>query len=71
MMMEIMFTDQRVSKQDIMNWQRKVMEAKIETVENINEWFGKKGGRNGTKQWSGTVNPNGLAKRKRMKGLTW
>ncbi len=28
-------------------------------IENIDEQFGKKGGGNGTKQWSGTDNPNG------------
>ena len=69
-MMENMFTDPRVSKQDIMNWQVKVIEARSEMVNNINEQFGKKGGGNGTKQWHGTANPKGLAKRKRLKGLT-
>ncbi len=39
-------------------------------VNNINERFGKKGGGDGTMQWTGTPNPNGLAKRKRLKGLT-
>ncbi len=69
-MMENMFTDPRVSKQDIMDWQIKVIEARSEIVGNINEWFGKKGGRDGTKQWSGTADQKGSAKRKRMKGLT-
>ncbi len=69
-MMENMFTDPRVSKQDIMNWQVKVIEARSEMVNNINEQFGKKGGGDGTKQWHGTANPKGLAKRKRLKGLT-
>ncbi len=69
-MMENMFTDPRVSKQDIMNWQVKVIEARSEMVNNINERFGKKGGGDGTKQWHGTANPNGSAKRKRLKGLT-
>ncbi len=69
-MTENMFTDPRVSKQDIMNWQVKVIEARSELVNNINEQFGKKGGGNRTKQWHGTANPKGLAKRKRLKGLT-
>ncbi len=69
-MMENMFTDPRVSKQDIMNWQVKVIEARSEMVNNINERFGKKGGGDGTMQWPGTPNPNGSAKRKRLKGLT-
>ncbi len=68
-MMENMFTDLRVSKQDIMNWQIKVIEARSEMVSNINERFGIKGGGNGTKQWHGIANPRS-AKRKRMKGLT-
>ncbi len=69
-MMENMFTDPRVSKQDITNWQIKVIEARSEMVGNISEQFGKKGGGNGTKQWSGTANSKGLTKRKRMKRLT-
>ncbi len=69
-MMENIFTDPRVSKQDIMDWQRKVIEVRSEMVGNINEQFGKKGGGNGTKQWSGTAIPNETAKKKRMKGLT-
>ncbi len=69
-MMENMFTDPRVSKQDIMDWQIKVFEARSEMGGNINEQFGQKGGGNGIKQWSGTANPKGSAKRKRMKGLT-
>ncbi len=36
-MMENMFTDPRVSKQDIMNWQIKVIEARSEMVNNVNE----------------------------------
>ncbi len=36
-MMENMFTDPRVSKQDIMNWQVKVIQARSEMVNNINE----------------------------------
>ncbi len=40
--MENMFTDPRVSKQDIMNWQIKVIEARSEMVRNINEQFGEK-----------------------------
>ncbi len=68
-MMENMFTDPRVSKQDIMNWQIKVIEARSEMVNNVNERFGKKGGGNGTKEWHATANPKGSAKRKRMKGL--
>ena len=63
-MMENMFTDPRVSKQDIMNWQVKLIEARREMVNDINEQFGKKGGGNGMKQWHGTANPKGLAKRK-------
>ncbi len=43
-MMENMFTDPRVSKQDIMNWQVKVIEARSEMVNNIKEQFGKKEG---------------------------
>ena len=69
-MMENMFTDPRVSKQDIMDWQIKVIEVRSEMGGNIKQQFGKKGGENGTKQWSGTANPKGSAKRKRMKGLT-
>ncbi len=53
-----------------MNWQIKVIEARSEMVRNRNEWFGEKRGGNGTKQWSGTANPKGSTKRKRMKGLT-
>ncbi len=68
-MMENMFTDPRVSKQDIIDWQRKVIEARSEMVGNINERFRKKGGRNGMKQRAGTANPKGSAKRKRMKGI--
>ena len=67
-MMENMFTDPRVSKQDITNWQIKVIEARSEMVGNISEQFGKKGGGNGTKQWSETANLKCSAKRKRMKG---
>ncbi len=37
-MMENMFTDPRVSKQDIMDWQIKVIEARSEVV-GINELF--------------------------------
>ncbi len=69
-MMENIFTDPKVSKQDIMDWQRKVTEARSETVGKINQQFSKKEGGNGTKQWSGTAIPKGSAKRKRMKGLT-
>ncbi len=69
-MMENMFTDPRVSKQDIMDWQIKVIEARSEMIGNINEQFGKKRGGNGTKQWSGTANWKGSAKRKCMKGIT-
>ncbi len=36
----------------------------------INEQFGKNGGGNGIKQWSGTAHPKESAKRKQMKGLT-
>ncbi len=50
-MMENMFTDPRVCKQDIMDWQRKVIEARSEMVGNINQQFGKKGGE--TEQSSG------------------
>ncbi len=66
-MMENMFTDPRVSKQDIMDWEIKVIEARSKMVGNTNEHFGKKGGGNGTKKWSGAANPKGSAKRKRMK----
>ncbi len=68
-MMENMFTDPRVCKQDITDWQIKFIEARSEKFGNMNEKFGKKGGGNGTKQWHATENPKGLAKRKRMKGL--
>ncbi len=68
-MIQNMFTDPRVSKQDIMDWQRKVTEERSEMVGNINQHFGKKGGGNGTKQWSGAAIPKRSAKRKRMKGL--
>ncbi len=59
-MMENMFIDPRVSKQDIMDGQRKVIEARSEMFGNINEQFDKKGGGNGTKQWSGIENPKGV-----------
>ncbi len=69
-MMENMFTDPRVSRQDIMDWQRKVIEARSEMLTNINQRFGKKGGGQGAKQWIGIPNPKRSSKRKRMKGLT-
>ncbi len=56
-MMENTFTDPRVSKQDIMDQQRKFIEARSEMVDNINQQFGKKGWGNGMKQLSGTAIP--------------
>ncbi len=37
-----MFTDPSVSKQDIMNWQVKVIEARSEMINNVNEQLVKK-----------------------------
>ena len=65
-----MFTDPRVSKQDIMDWQRDVIMARSEMVKKVNERFGRKGGGDGRKEWTGSSNPKGLAKSKRIKGLT-
>ncbi len=64
-MIENMSNDPRVSKKGIMDWQIKVIEARSEMIGNINKQFGKKGGGNGTKQWSGTANLKGSAKRKK------
>ena len=69
-MMENMFTDPRVSKQDIMDWQRKVIEARSDMVEKINNRFGQKGGGYRRKEWAGCSNPKGSRKKSRMKGLT-
>ncbi len=65
-MMENMFTDPSVSKQD---WQIKVIEARSELIDNINGQFGMKGGGNGTKQWSGTAKSKGSRKEKKNEGI--
>ena len=69
-MMENMFTDPRVSRQDLIDWQHAVVKARFDMIDKVNERFGTKGGGEGVMEWAGNSNAKGDKKKKRKKGLT-
>lgn len=52
-----MFTDSQISCQDLITWHEAMMNARSEMVNRINEYFGRKRGRNGKMEWGANSNP--------------